>query len=100
MKQKWIAVTSVLPKSAHVEAEAQAKAQALAGAGIQAQYLDTRFYPRLLLGGVTPPATPTEESFLVYFSTPFLTQLEAENQCATITTATGEPCVAAQPDPP
>jgi hypothetical protein len=100
MKQKWIAVTSVLPKSAYVEADAQAKVQALAGAGIQAMYLDTRVYPRLLLGGSTPPATPTEESFLVYVATPFATQIDAENQCVTVANATGEVCVAAQPDPP
>lgn len=99
MKQKWIAVTTVMPKSAHIEAEAQAKVQALAGMGVQAKYLDTRFYPRMLLGGTTPPATPTEESFLVYVG-PFDTQVDAENQCVNITSATGEPCVAAQPDPP
>ena len=47
----------------------------------------------------TPPATPTEESFLVFIG-PFDTQVDAENQCVTITNATGEACVAAQPDPP
>jgi hypothetical protein len=99
MKQKWIAVATVLPKSAHLEADAQAKVQALGGTGVRAKYLDTRFYPRLLLGGTTPPATPTEESFLVFVG-PFDTQLDAENQCVNITNATGEPCVAAQPDPP
>lgn len=100
MKQKWIAVASVLPKSAYQEADAQAKVQALAGAGIQAKYLDTRFYPRMLLAGTTPPATPAEESFLVYVATPFGTQIDAENQCAAVTSVTGEACVAAQPDPP
>jgi hypothetical protein len=99
MKQKWIAVATILPKSAHVEADAQAKVQALAGMGLPAKYLDTRFYPRMLLGGTTPPVTPTEESFLVYIG-PFDTQIDAENQCVNITNATGEACVAAQPDPP
>ena len=31
---------------------------------------------------------------------PFDTQIDAENQCVNITTATSEACVAAQPDPP
>ena len=92
-------MAAVLPKSAHVEAEAQQRVQALTGSGLQAKYLDTHFYPRLLLAGTTPPATPTEESFLVYLG-PFQTQVDAENQCTAISNATGEACVAAQPDPP
>ncbi len=99
MKQNWIAVAAVLPKSAHVEAEAQQQVQALTSSGIQAKYLDTHFYPRLLLSGTTPPATPTEESFLVFVG-PFPTQADADNQCTGINSVTGQPCVAAQPDPP
>jgi hypothetical protein len=99
MKQAWIAVASVLPKSAHPEADAQARVTTLTNSGFQAKYLDTRFYPRLLLGGATPRATPTEESFLVYVG-PFQTQVDADNLCTAISSATGEPCVSAQPDPP
>jgi hypothetical protein len=99
MKQAWIAVAAVLPKSAHIDAEAQAQAKTLTDAGLQASYLDSRIYPRLLLGGITPPATPAEESFMVYVG-PFPTQADADNQCANISTITGQPCVAAQADPP
>ena len=99
MKQAWIAVAAVLPKSAQgAEAQAQAQVEALTRSGFQAKYLDTRFYPRLLLGGTTPPSAPTEESFLVFVG-PFPTQIDAENQCTAIP-STGQPCVAAQPDPP
>lgn len=99
MKQAWIAVATVLPKSAHIEAEAQAQVKALTDAGLQAKYLDSRIYPRLLLAGATPPATPAEESFLVYIG-PFPTQADADNQCVNISNVTGQPCVAAQADPP
>jgi Fibronectin type III domain len=99
MNQKWIAVATQLPKSAHVEADAQAKVTSLATVGVQAKYLDNRFYPRMLFGGTTSPATPTEESFLVYVG-PFDSQTDAQNQCDNITNATTEPCIVAQPDPP
>jgi hypothetical protein len=99
MKQAWIAVAAVLPKSTHPETDAQARVTTLTNSGFQAKYLDTRFYPRLLLGGTTPPGTPTEESFLVYVG-PFQTQVDADNLCAAIRNATGEACVARQPDPP
>jgi hypothetical protein len=99
MKQAWIAVATVLPKSAHIEADAQAQVAALTALGFPAKYLDTRFYPRLLLGGTTPPAAPTEESFLVFVG-PFPTQVDADNQCTAISASTGQPCVAAQADPP
>jgi SPOR domain len=99
MKQTWIAVAAVLPKSAHPETEAQALVTTLTNAGFQAKYLDTRFYPRLLLAGVTPPATPAEESFLVYVG-PFQTQVDADNLCSALSNVTGQPCVSAQADPP
>ena len=101
MKQAWIAVASVLPKSANFEAAAQTAVQDLADEGLpDGHYLDSKFYPRLLINGVTPPPTPVpEESYLVFFG-PFLTPLDAQNKCLEVTGVTGQPCVAAQPDPP
>jgi TIR domain/SPOR domain len=95
MNQAWIAVVAELPRSIDSEAEAQLRVTELAGSGLPARYLDTRFYPRLLLGG-TPPA---KGSFLVFVG-PFETQAEAENMCAEIAGTTGEDCFPAQPDPP
>ena len=101
MKQAWIAVASVLPKSANFEAAAQTAVQDLNDGGLpDAKYLDTRIYPRLLINGATPPPTPVpEESYLVFFG-PFLTPLDAQNKCLEVSGVTGETCVAAQPDPP
>lgn len=99
MKQAWIAVAAVLPKSSHLEADAQARLRTLTELGFEAKYLDTHFYPRLLLGWTTPPAGPTEESFLVFVG-PFPNAVEAQAQCVNIRDTTSEPCVVAQPDPP
>ena len=101
MKQAWIAVVRVLPKSANFEAAAQAAVQDLNDEGLpDAKYLDTRFYPRLLINGATPPPTPLpEESYLVFFG-PFPTPLDAQNKCLEVSGVIGEDCSAAQPDPP
>lgn len=66
--------------------------------GFPAKYLDTQFYPRLLLGGTEPPAGPPEESYLVFIG-PFKTKGEAEDRCNEIFDKTQEPCVSAQADP-
>jgi cell division septation protein DedD len=100
MKQKWIAVARILAKSTNDEASAQDGVTQLQDAQLDGKFLDTQFYPRLVIAGATPPPTPvTEESFLVFLG-PFLSQAEAEAACPAITEATGEAfCVAAQPDP-
>ena len=100
MKQKWIAVAEILPKSTNPETSAQDGVTQLKDSLLDGKYLDTRFYPRLVLAGATPPPTPVaEESFLVFVG-PFNSQPEAEASCPAITAATAEPlCVAAQPDP-
>lgn len=101
MKQTWISVASVLPKTAHIEAEARTEVQTLTEAGLSAKYLDSGFYQRLLITGPTPPPTgPVEPSFLVFLG-PFPTEVEAQNQCADVNAKTGEDlCVVAQADPP
>ncbi len=101
MKQAWIAVAGVLPKSANFEAAAQSQVQDLEDNGlVDGRYLDSRFYPRLLISGATPPPTPVAaESFVVYFG-PFRTPLDAQNKCVEITNITGQNCFPAQPDPP
>jgi len=101
MKQHWIAVSSLLPKDEHVEAEARTDLKKLTNNGLPGKYLDSHFYPRLLIVGPTPPpALLPSESYLVFLG-PFDTQVDAENQCSAITDATGDSfCEAAQPDPP
>jgi hypothetical protein len=100
MKQRWIAAAAQLPQSA-TEAGAQQKVTALTDLlGLEVKYLNTRDYPRLRFGSTTPPATPTEPLFLVYVGGPFLTQVDAEKQCALVGKHTNEPCLAVQPDPP
>ena len=54
MKQQWIAVADVLPKTV-AESDVQIHVQQLTAAGIQAKYLDTVNYPRLVLYSTTPP---------------------------------------------
>ncbi len=102
MRQKWIVVVAEFPKSINVEAAARLKVAQLTGLGLQARYLDTQFYPRLV--GAAPAALPTpapEPEWLVFVGTEFLTQAEAEATCPAIRSRTGEePCVAVQPDPP
>jgi hypothetical protein len=101
MKQRWIAVARILPKSTNSETSAQDGVTQLKDALLDGKYLDTLFYPRLVIAGATPSPTPVvEESFLVFLG-PFNSQPQAEALCPAITAATGEPlCVAAQPDPP
>jgi hypothetical protein len=101
MKQHWIAVSALLPKDEHVEAEARSDVKKLSNANLPGKYLDSRFYTRLLIVGPTPPpALLPSESYLVFLG-PFDTQADAESQCPAITDATGDSfCEAAQPDPP
>jgi hypothetical protein len=100
MKQRWIAVARILPKSTNPETSAQDGVTQLKDALLDGKYLDTQFYPRLVIAGATPSPTPVaEESFLVFLG-PFNSQPEAEALCPLITAATGEAfCAAAQPDP-
>ena len=102
MKQQWIAVTEILPKSGGSdEADAVARAQELTNVGLEGKVLDTRFYPRLQLIPPTPatPAPIPEESFLVYLG-PVPNQVDAQAKCAEVLALTGgTSCAPAQPDP-
>jgi hypothetical protein len=70
MKQRWIAAAAQLPQSA-TEAGAQQKVTALTDLlGLEVKYLNTRDYPRLRFGSITPPATPTEPPGLCRRSVP------------------------------
>ena len=98
MNQHWLAVAAKLPGSV-TEAGAQKKATELNDRlGLEVKYLNTRHYPRLLLGSTTPQ-TAAEELFLVYVGGPFKTQADAEKQCAIVNPNIPEPCVVVQPDP-
>ena len=90
MKQQWIAVADVLPKTV-AESDVQIHVQQLAAAGIPALYLDTVSYPRLVLYSTTPPPvpTPTPEGSWVVFVGPFPNQADADVQCPQII-ATGQ----------
>ena len=91
MKQRWIAVARILPKSTHPEDDAQDGRRRPEGRGLlDGKYLDTQFYPRLLITGATPPPTPVaEESYLVFLG-PFRRQAEAENCASRSSSVTGE----------
>ena len=101
MKQQWIAVETVLPKTV-AESDVQIHVQQLVDAGVQAKYLDRRFYPRMVLYSTTPPPAPSptpEESWVVFVG-PFPTQTDADVQCPVIIAASaGTSCFTAQPDP-
>jgi hypothetical protein len=102
MKQQWIAVGAVLPKTV-AESDVQIHVQQLVAAGLPAKYLDSRFYPRMVIYTSTPPPAPSptpEESWVVFLG-PFPTQPDADGQCPMITQAQGGTfCVTAQADPP
>jgi hypothetical protein len=98
MNQHWIAVAAELPASTNNAANAQQKMTELINKmGFEVKYLNTRDYPRLLLGS-TPPSTPKEELFLIYVGGAFKTQVDAEKMCAIVRKHTGN-CFAAIPDP-
>ncbi|MDN5771997.1 MAG: fibronectin type III domain-containing protein, partial [Microlunatus sp.] len=80
MQQKWIAVAAVLPKSSRAESEAEDVVTKLVSAGLPASYLDSRFYPRLLILTSTPPPTapPSLEESWIVFVGPFPTQPDAD----------------------
>lgn len=102
MKQQWIAVAAVQPKTV-AESDVQLHVQQLTAAGLPASYLDSRFYPRMVIYTQTPPPTPTPsvEGEWVVFLGPFPTQTDADVQCPLIAAAQGGTfCVSAQPDPP
>jgi hypothetical protein len=101
MKQQWIAVADVLPKTV-AESDVQIHVQQLTAAGIQAKYLDTVHYPRLVLYSTTPPPvpTPTPEGSWVVFVGPFPSQADADVQCPQIIANQGSAtCFTGQPDP-
>lgn len=102
MKQQWIAVATVLPKTV-AESDVRIHVSQLVAAGLPATYLDSRFYPRLVIYSSTPPPAPSptpEESWVVFLG-PFPTQADADVQCPLITQAQGSTfCVTGQPDPP
>ena len=79
MKQQWIAVADVLPKTV-AESDVQIHVQQLTAAGLPAKYLDTVHYPRLVLYSTTPPPvpTPTPEGSWVVFVGPFPSQPDAD----------------------
>ena len=52
MKQRWIAVAGVLPKTCRGR---RAAPRAGAEEGLPGKYLDTEIYPRLLIDAATPP---------------------------------------------
>ena len=102
MKQQWIAVAAVLPKSV-AESDVQLHVQQLTAAGLPAKYLDTVNYSRLVLYTTTPPpvSTPSPEGSWVVFLGPFPSQADADVQCPPIIAAQGSAtCFTAQPDPP
>jgi hypothetical protein len=103
MNQQWIAVAAVHPKSV-AESDVESHLSQLVTAGLDAKYLDTRFYPRLVQYSTTPPpvTTPVPEGEWVVFLGPFPTQAEADVECLSIIDAQdgiGQ-CFTAQPDPP
>lgn len=103
MRQQWLAVAAVLPKTV-AESDVQIHVSQLVAAGLDAKYLDSRFYPRLALFSTTPPPTtapPPEGQWVVYLG-PFPTQQDADVQCPLIIQAQGGggQCFTAQPDPP
>ncbi|HVK35167.1 MAG TPA: fibronectin type III domain-containing protein [Microlunatus sp.] len=102
MKQKWIAVAAVQPKSV-AESDVQLHAQQLTGATLPVKYLDSVHYPRMVLYSTTPPpvSTPTPEGSWMVFVGPFPSQPDADAECSGIIAAGGSAtCFAAQPDPP
>jgi hypothetical protein len=103
MKQQWIAVTAVQPKTV-AESDVQLHVSQMITQGLDAKYLDSRFYPRMLLFSSTPPptSTPDPEGEWVIFVGPFPTQTDVDVQCPVIIAAQGGvgQCFAAQPDPP
>lgn len=103
MKQQWIAVTAVQPKTV-AESDVQLHVSQMITQGLDAKYLDSRFYPRMLLFSTTPPptSTPDPEGEWVIFVGPFPTQTDVDVQCPVIIAAQGGvgQCFAAQPDPP
>jgi hypothetical protein len=102
MKQRWIAVAEVLPKSV-AESDVQLHVQQLPPADLPTKYLDSIHYPRMVLYSTTPPpvSTPTPEGSWVVFVGPFLSQPDADVECAKLVAAGGAAtCFTAQPDPP
>jgi hypothetical protein len=102
MKQRWIAVVAVQPKSV-AESDVQLHAQQVTGASLAVKYLDSVHYPRMVLYATTPPpvSTPTPEGSWIVFVGPFLSQPEADAECSKIIAAAGSAtCFTAQPDPP
>ena len=102
MKQRWIAVADVLPKSV-AESDVQLHVQQVPGASLPVKYLDSVHYPRMVLYSTTPPpvSTPTPEGSWVVFVGPFLSQPDADVECSKLLAAGGTAtCFTAQPDPP
>ena len=102
MKQQWITVAAVLPKTV-AESDVQLHVQQLTAAGLPAKYLDSVNYPRLVLYSTTPPpvSTPSPEGSWVVFLGPFPSQGDADVQCPQVIAAQGSAtCFTGQPDPP
>ncbi len=103
MKQQWLAVAAVLPKTV-AESDVQIHVSQLVTAGLDAKYLDTRFYPRMVLFSTTPPPTtaPAPDGEWVVYLGPFPAQQDADVRCPLIIDAQGGvgQCFTAQPDPP
>jgi hypothetical protein len=101
MKQQWITVADVLPKTV-AESDVQLHVQQLSDAGVPAKYLDSVHYGRMVLYSTTPPPvpTPTPEGSWVVFVGPFLTQPDADAVCSQVIAAqSSATCFTAQPDP-
>jgi hypothetical protein len=103
MKQQWLAVAAVLPKTV-AESDVQIHVSQLVTAGLDAKYLDSRFYPRMVLFSTTPPPTtapPPDGEWVVYLG-PFPGQQDADVRCPLIIDAQGGvgQCFTGQPDPP
>lgn len=104
MKQQWIAIIDVLPKTVQ-ESDVRIGVDQLVAAGLDAKYLDSRFYPRMLINNPTPSPLPTPaapDSDWIQFVGPFPSQVDAEVMCPKIIEAKNGvgTCTVAQPDPP